>query len=242
MDADQTPHGLHLTKSLRRKSHISYSSMSIVFSLGWLCGQDKSVNGVPLFPGFNITITPTTVSAFPTDIRLHLNSDPCAFQWLGDTLIFRRFSPGNMDDDCATARFRVRSNRESIPLDRNYRPWARPNSNSSPTTTFLLDLCLVVDPWWIEQGSTGQLCIISQGRWTVLPYFVCETQLRQVRDSGWRYADNPGAMETRWIVMDEWLHLEINCHGEVNLEPIRKAVDPSSFVCKTTTQSSWWRW
>ena len=95
--------------------------------------------------------------------------------------------------------------------------------------------------WSTLRGSNrGQLGICSQGRWTVLPHFVCETQLRQVRDSGWKYADNPGAMEARWLVMDEWLHLEINCHGEVNLASIRKAGD--SFVCKTTTQSSWWRW
>ena len=115
--------------------NVVWTWMSIIFSLGWLCAaaREKSVtrNGVPLtlfrVSDLNInyiTISPTSVSAFPTDICLHLNSDPCAFQWLGDTLIFRRFSPGNMDDDCATARFWVRSNRESIPLDRNYRPWA----------------------------------------------------------------------------------------------------------------------
>ena len=173
MDADETPHGLHLTKNLRRKSHISYSSMSIVFSLVRLCGRDKSVNSIPLFSGFNITITPTSVSTFSSDIRLHLNSD-YAFpgQWLGDKLIPRRFSPGN---DCATARFRVRSNRESIPLDRNYRPWAGSSyakfaANSS--YTFSSPLCLVCVWCSTLRGSNrGQLGISSQGGWTLLPYW-----------------------------------------------------------------------
>ena len=79
--------------------NVVWTWMSIIFSLGWLCAaaREKSVtrNGVPLtlfrVSDLNvsyITISPTSVSAFPTDIRLHLNNNPYTFHWLGGYIKF----------------------------------------------------------------------------------------------------------------------------------------------------------
>ena len=177
MDAVQTPRGLHLT-NLRRKSHISYSSMSIVFSLGWLCGRDKSVRGVPLFynPDISVCVSKLifisiwiVILMFFNDLEIHNLSAP--------------FSPEHgwcIDDDCATARFRVRSNRESIPRDRTANidlglPLPRPNSQqtllarSRPQRPLFYLVCAwVVDPSWIEQGSTWDQFAGGVNRTTVL--------------------------------------------------------------------------